>query len=51
MIKSAGPVITDDFKKEAVRLIATNGRVGISTLTRWKRQFHEADRLSGPHEA
>lgn len=60
MSKSKRPVITDDFKKEAVRLIATSGRtisqvaadlgVGLSTLARWKRQFHEADLLSGPHE-
>ncbi len=60
MSKSKRPVITDDFKKEAVLLIATNGRtisqiaadlgIGLSTLTRWKRQFHEADLLAGPHE-
>ena len=46
MSKSKRPVITDDFKKEAVRLIATSGwtinqvaadlGVGLSTLTRWK---------------
>ncbi|GAA0615574.1 hypothetical protein GCM10008943_33250 [Paenochrobactrum glaciei] len=60
MSRSKRPVITDDFKKEAVRLIATSGRtfsetaadlgVDLSTLTRWKRQLHEADLLLGPHE-
>ena len=52
--------LTDEFKREAVRLIATSGRtvrqvaadlgIGKSTLTRWKAQFDEAELLSGPHE-
>lgn len=52
--------ITEDFKREAVRLTETSGRtvaqvaadlgVGKSTLTRWKTQFKEADILSGPHD-
>jgi len=53
-------VFTEDFKKEAVRLTETSGRtisqvaqdlgLGLSTLTRWKRQYREADLLAGPHE-
>ena len=52
--------ITDEFKREAVRLISTSGRtvaqvaadlgIGKSTLTRWKTQLSEADLLSGPHD-
>lgn len=52
--------ITEDFKREAVRLTETSGRtvgqvaadlgIGKSTLTRWKTQFKEADILSGPHD-
>ena len=52
--------LTDEFKREAVRLVATSGRtvrqvaadlgIGKSTLTRWKAQFDEAALLSGPHE-
>ena len=51
---------TDDFKREAVRLKETSGRtiaqvaddlgIGLSTLTRWKRRYREADLLAGPHE-
>lgn len=57
MSKTKRHVFTDDFKKEAVRLIATSGRtlpqvaedlgVGLSSLSRWKQQFNEADLLSG----
>ena len=53
-------VFTEDFKKEAVRLTETSGRtisqvaqdlgLGLSTLTRWMRQYREADLLAGPHE-
>jgi transposase len=53
-------IFTEDFKKEAVRLTETSGRtigqsaddlgVGLSSLTRWKRQYREADLLAGPHE-
>ncbi|MBV5336377.1 transposase, partial [bacterium] len=52
--------VTEDFKREAVRLTETSGRtvaqvaadlgIGKSTLTRWKTQFKEADILSGPHD-
>lgn len=52
--------ITEEFKREAVRLTETSGRtvsqvaadlgIGKSTLTRWKTQFKEADILSGPHD-
>jgi transposase len=51
---------TEEFKQEAVRLTETSGRtiaqvaddlgIGLSTLTRWKRRYREADLLSGPHE-
>ncbi len=52
--------VTEEFKREAVRLTETSGRtvaqvasdlgIGKSTLTRWKTQFKEADSLSGPHD-
>jgi transposase len=51
--------ITNDFKREAIRLTETSGRtvgqvaadlgIGKSTLTRWKTRFKEADILSDPH--
>jgi transposase len=51
--------LTDEFKREAVRLVTTSGRtigevaadlgVGKSTLTHWRRRFQEAELLSGPH--
>ncbi len=51
---------TEDFKREAVRLTQTSGRtisqvaedigIGLSTLTRWKRKYQEADLLSGPQD-
>ncbi len=51
---------TEDFKREAVRLTRTSGRtisqvaedigIGLSTLTRWKRKYQEADLLSGPQD-
>ncbi len=50
----------EEFKRETVRLIETSGRtisqiadelgVGLSTLTRWKRIYREAELLAGPHE-
>ncbi len=53
-------VFTDEFKREAVHLTETSGRtifevaedlgIGRSTLTRWKKQFREADLLAGPHD-
>ncbi|SMF89384.1 transposase [Azospirillum oryzae] len=52
--------LTEDLKREAVRLIATSGRtveelaadlgIGKSTLTRWRSQYQEAELLSGPHD-
>lgn len=52
--------ITEDFKREAVRLLASSGRtvgqvaadlgIGKSTLGRWKSQLDEAALLAGPHE-
>ncbi|AEK56569.1 hypothetical protein ADS42_016230 [Brucella melitensis] len=51
---------TEDFKREAVRILTTSGRnissvaedlgIGKSTLERWRRNFAEKDLLSGPHE-
>lgn len=51
---------TEDFKREAVRLSHESGRtavqvaadlgIGKSTLVSWRREFREADLLSGPHE-
>jgi len=60
MTKQKRRVFTEEFKREAVRLIETSGRtitqiandlgVGLSTLTRWKRIYREADLLAGPHD-
>lgn len=60
MITTKRRKITEEFKREAVRLTETSGRtvaqvaadlgIGKSTLTRWKTQFKEADILSGPHD-
>ena len=51
---------TEDFKREAVRLTQTSRRtigqvaedlgLGLSTLTRWKRRYREADLFAGPHD-
>lgn len=55
MGKQVQRTFTDDFKKEAVRLTETSGRtiaqvaddlgIGLSSLTRWKRIYREADLL------
>ncbi len=60
MSKRERRTFTEDFKQEAVRLTETSGRtnaqiaedlgLGLSTLTRWKRRYREADLLAGPHE-
>ena len=60
MSKTARRIFTDEFKREAVRQTETSGLtivevaanlgVGLSSLTRWKRNFREADLLSGPHQ-
>jgi len=60
MTKRARRDFTDDFRREAVRLVATRGRtvgqvaddpgIGKSTLTRWQRVFRDADLLSGLHD-
>lgn len=59
MSKTSRRIFTDEFKKEAVRQtemsgltiveVAANLGIGLSSLTRWKRNFREADLLSGPH--
>ncbi len=51
---------TEEFKHEAVRLSRVSGRtvrqvaedlgVGLSTLSRWRRDLAEAELLSGPHD-
>ncbi len=51
---------TEEFKREAVRLTEASGRtigqvaddlgIGLSSLTRWKRIYREADLLAGPHD-
>jgi len=53
-------VYDEAFRREAVRILATSGRtvlevaedlgIGRSTLTKWKRQFEEAELLAGPHD-
>jgi len=52
--------ITEEFKREAVRILANSGRtiaqvaadlgIGKTTLKRWKSQSEETDLLAGPHE-
>lgn len=52
--------ITEEFKREAVRILANSGRttaqvaadLGVckSTLGRWKSQSEETALLAGPHE-
>ena len=51
---------TEEFKREAVRILTTSGRslssvasdlgIGQSTLKRWRQTIAEQDLLSGPHE-
>ncbi len=60
MSKRLQRAFTEDFKREAVRLTQTSGRtirqvsddlgIGLSTLTRWRRKYHEVGLLSGPHD-
>jgi len=60
MTKQTRRVFTDEFRREAVRLTETSGRtitqvaddlgIGLSSLTRWKRVYRDADLLSGPHD-
>ena len=51
---------TEEFKRDAVRILTTSGRslssvasdlgIGQSTLKRWRQTIAEQDLLSGPHE-
>jgi transposase len=51
---------TEEFKREALRLTEASGRtiaqvadnlgIGLSSLTRWKRIYRDADLLTGPHD-
>ena len=52
-------VFTEEFKREAVGLIASSGRtlrqvasdlgLGLSTLTRWKRQLKDVEIINTPY--
>ena len=60
MGKREGRIFTEEFKRGAVRLTEASGRtiaqvaddlgIGLSSLTRWKRIYREADLLAGPHD-
>lgn len=60
MAKKFKPEYTDEFKREALRILKTSGRsmgevaedlgIGKSTLGGWKRKFRDADLLAGPHD-
>ena len=60
MTKRERRVFTEEFKREAVRLIEASGRtisqiaddlgVGLSTLTRWKRIYRESASSTEPHD-
>ena len=51
---------TEEFKREAVRLVETSGMtikqvsedlgIGLSTLTRWLRKYRDEELLSDPHD-
>lgn len=51
---------SDEFKREAVRILMTGGRtigevaddlgIGKSTLGTWKRKLRDAELLAGPHD-
>jgi len=51
---------TEDFKREAVRLVEESGRglgeiaddlgIGKSTLGKWRRRYREEALLAGPHD-
>lgn len=51
---------SEEFKREAVRLVETSGLtirqvsqdlgVGLSTLTQWLRIYRDQELLSGPHD-
>ena len=53
MVERERRTFTEEFKQEAVRLAGTSGRtiaqvaddlgIGLSTLTRWKRRYREAN--------
>jgi len=60
MVKRERRVFTEEFKRESIRLVETSGLtlkrvaddlgIGLSTLTRWKRRYRDAELLSGPHD-
>ena len=60
MTGSGMRTFTDEFKREAVRLVRTSGRtigqiaddlgIGHSTLGKWLSKHREAELLAGPHD-
>ena len=60
MTSSKMRTFTEDFRREAVRLVQTSGRtvgqvaddlgIGKSTLGKWLTRHREAELLSGPHD-
>lgn len=55
-----GRLIDDAFRREEVRILTTRGRaikavaddlgVGMSSLSTWKRKLDRAELMAGPHE-
>jgi len=60
MVTKERRVFSEEFKREAVRLVDTSGLtikqvaedlgIGLSTLTRWLRKYRDQELLSGPHD-
>lgn len=60
MTSTGMKTFSEEFKREAVRLVQTSGRtigqvaadlgIGHSTLGKWLTRYREADLLSGPHD-
>jgi len=60
MVTKERRVFSEEFKREAVRLVDTSGLtikqvaedlgIGFSTLTRWLRKYRDQELLSGPHD-
>ena len=60
MGKNSKQQFTDEFRREALRILQMSGRtvgevaedlgIGKSTLSTWKRKCRDADLLAGPHD-
>ncbi len=60
MTGPAMKTVTEEFRREAVRIVQSSGRtigqvaadrgIGKSTLGKWISRHREADLLSGPHD-